>query len=372
MLQVSLRPFIVWLSSDRSLQDLIPAGLITLSSLNPNLVNLRLDYCGRMNNEVLDHWSKAFPNLRRLELLGPFLVHASAWQRFFQSHQDLTGFLITQSPRFDLDCMQSLVENCTGLKELRLREIDQLSEDFLTHIETLGDSLTFLDISNPGESEALSTESLSDLMSHVCENLTHLDFSGNVLLSDGFLYQGLKPHARKLHSLILSGLPDLSDAGVAEFFDTWNAAADENDEAPNPPLTVLDMSRCQSLSGLALAAALKHSAAGLEELSINGWRATPQEVLMEIGQKAKKLSKLDIGWCREADDWVVKEIMDNCKSMQEVKVWGCQRISERCPRRVRCTLSVESRRILNCTLYFAAWCCSARCRVSYISLNSTS
>jgi DNA repair protein RAD7 len=222
------------------------------------------------------------------------------------------------------------------LSELRLKEIGQICDDFLEPIKSLGNNLTYLDISSPGEPDALSTEAFVSLMSVVCGNLIHLDLSGNVLLSDGFLYQGLKPFARKLAHLVLSDLPDLTDAGVAKFFDTWAKRQDEREEGRdvNPPLVSLDLSRCHELSGLALASVLQHSGGALENLSINGWKSTPQRILAMIGENAPKLQTLDIGWCREVDDWVLKEVMEHCKHIKDVKVWGCQRITEMCLRKV--------------------------------------
>ncbi|KAI0339480.1 RNI-like protein [Trametopsis cervina] len=311
--------------------NLLPPAMITLAALNPNLVSLRLDYCGCMNNDVVNTWATSLPMLRRLELLGPFLVHANTWQTFFQKHQDLEGFLITQSPRFDITCAQFLVQNCTKMKELRLKEIGQMSDDFISQLKTLGGQLTYLDLSYPGDPEALSTEALVGLMESIGQNLLHLDLSGNVLLSDGFLYQGLKPNMRNLKTLVLSGLPDLTDAGVAEFFDTWEETVE--DGSPNPPLISADFSRCHELAGLALTSLLKHSGPMLEELNINGWKATPQKILADIAKNAPKLMKLDIGWCREADDWVIKELMERCTHISDVKVWGCQRVTESCPRK---------------------------------------
>src|ERR1700722_12486010 len=109
-----------------SIQDLTPSALTTLAFLNPNLTNLRLDFCGRIDDAVFQKWCTSLPSLKRLELLGPFLVRVPAWKSFFQSHPYLEGFLITQSPRFDLECVGSLVKNCRALKELRLREITKM------------------------------------------------------------------------------------------------------------------------------------------------------------------------------------------------------------------------------------------------------
>ncbi|EKM54908.1 uncharacterized protein PHACADRAFT_259073 [Phanerochaete carnosa HHB-10118-sp] len=309
--------------------NLMPPALCTLASLNPNLTSLRLDFCGRMNNAVLAAWNTSLPSLKRIELLGPFLVRAPAWQSFFASHPKLTGFLINQSPRFDLQCMESLVEHCTDLTELRLKEVGQLDEDFLPHIKKLAGQLTHLDLSAPGEPEALSCDALTDLVAAVGAGLRHLDLSGHVLLDDGFLFQGIKPHARCLEALVLSHTPELTDAGVAEFFDTWSAAA----HPPNPPLVLLDMNRNHELAGKALEALLRHSGNALETLNINGWKAAPEDMLNILGKKARRLRRVDLGWCREVTDWTIKALVERCKSLEEVKVWGCQRITANCPRK---------------------------------------
>ncbi|KAJ3554125.1 hypothetical protein NM688_g3267 [Phlebia brevispora] len=309
--------------------NLTPPALCTLSSLNPNLTTLRLDFCGLINDEVIDAWTTALPNLRRLELLGPFLVHSNAWQKFFAAHSLLEGFLITQSPRFDVESVRSLAEHCQNMSELRLKEIGQMSDDFLTFIGQLRGQLTYLDLSYPGVPDALTEEAVITLMEAVCSNLEHLDLSGNTQLTDGFLYHGLKPYARRLSTLVMSNVHELTDAGVAEFFDTWNTAVDP----PNPPLVSIDFSRDQELSGKALASLLAHSGKALEQLNINGWRATPEKVLITIGRNAPLLKKLDIGWCRETDDWVIKDVVENCEKIGEIKVFGCQRLTERCPRK---------------------------------------
>lgn len=305
-----------------------------MASLNPNLTTLRLDFCGRMDDTVLQHWSKSLPNLQRLELLGPFLVHAEAWQAFFKTHIKLTGFLITQSPRFDLECVKELVRSCKNLTELRLKEIGQMSEDFVHELKGLR-QLSYLDLSCPGDPEALSNNELIDLMDAIGGSLIHLDLSKNILVGDGFLFQGLKPHTRRLHHLVLSELPELTDAGVAEFFDTWEAAATSEGDQPNPPLTTVNMSRNHDLKGKALASLLKHSGANLEEINIHSWHTTPEEELNKIPEMAPKLKKLDISWCRETNDFVVKNILDNCKHLEELQVWGCGRLTENCPRKVR-------------------------------------
>lgn len=191
--------------------------------------------------------------------------------------------------------------------------------------------LTYLDLGYPATS--MSEDALVELMSAVGKGLTHLDLSGHTLLTDTFLIDGIKAHTLVLTELALSNVPLLTDEGVAEFFDTW-ATKDEDDSLlSNPPLTTLDLSRNANLSSSALIAILSHSGKTLTHLNINGWKTVSEESLNKIPTKAKELRWLDVGWCREMDNFVMKAIMERCEKVKEVKVWGCNRLTENCPRK---------------------------------------
>ena len=174
-----------------------------------------------------------------------------------------------------------------------------------------------------------------DLMSNVGASLTKLDLSKHDLLTDEFLKRGLKPYMSGLHWLTLSHLPELSDTGVADFFRTWK----------NEPLTHLDMARNHDLGTEALKAVMTHSGPKLEVLVINGWKGVGEQALRMVGRHGSELRRVDVGWCREMDDFVVKSWMGmnedqeekatGCRKLEELKVWGCNRITARCPRKVR-------------------------------------
>ncbi|KAL6308529.1 RNI-like protein [Sparassis latifolia] len=310
--------------------NLTPPAFCTMASLNPNLTNLRLDLCGRIDDSAIAAWTTSLPHLKRLELLGPFLVRVPAWQTFIKAHPALEGFLITQSPRFDLECMQALVESCPRLTELRLKEIGKMSDKFLEHIKALAGTLVSLDLSYPGTPDALSEPAVVDLLAAVGPSLTHLDLSGNIELGDALLFKGVKPHARQLTSFAFADVPELTDAGVAEFFDAWGT---KTEDGTRPWLTVLDLAHNHQLAGDALKAVLNHSGATLVQMNINGWKAVSADALNAIAKHARDLRRLDVGFCREVDNWVVKELMDKCDHIEEVKVWGCQKLSEDCPRK---------------------------------------
>ncbi|KAE9410577.1 RNI-like protein [Gymnopus androsaceus JB14] len=295
---------------------LSPTALITLGHLNPNLTTLRLDFCGLISDEVLNSWCSSLPNLAHLQLLGPFLVRPPAWIAFFKSHPQCESFLITQSPRFNLECLQVLVDTSSKtLKRLGLREVGLLRDDFLVAIGSLSGQLTYLDISEP--SKSCSDQALISLLELVGSTLTSLNLSGHVELTDDVLHSGILPNVTSLQELSLSNLPLLTDGGVAQFFSEWS----------NPPLTALNLSRNPVLSTNSLIELLNHSGEGMQFLDVNGWKDVGATALANIGKQAKDLRKIDLGWCREVDDFIVKAILENCKAwLNEVKLWGCNKV----------------------------------------------
>ncbi|KAJ7873928.1 hypothetical protein B0H14DRAFT_3106798 [Mycena olivaceomarginata] len=260
--------------------NLAPDGFSTLGHLNPNLTSLRLDFCGPLNDTVMASWNNSFPNLVSLELLGPFLVREAAWTAFLKSHPNLEAFLITQSPRFSLDCLTTLIDNSKN-DPPPSRSARELT------------NLTYLDLAEP--SDSLTDDAAIALLAAVGANLTHLDLSGHSALTDDFLAHGIDTHMHTLASLALTHLPELTDAGLAA-------------SARTPSRRVV-----------------AHSGMALQELNINGWKDVGQEVLNQLAG-CRDLRRLDVGWCREVDDWVVKRIVEGCRALVELKVWGCNRV----------------------------------------------
>ena len=304
--------------------DLEQNALCALANLNPNLTTLRLDYCGRLNDAVIAAWNTSLPNLTNIELLGPFLVRPLAWQSFFKAHPNLSGFRITQNPRFDLECLKELVKNSPGLKELRLREVGKMCDEFLEVLGTSSLALTHLDLAHPGNTELVGEMAVMSLIKKLGPTLKHLDLSGITSITDEFFLRCLVGHGSNLESLTMADLEELTDERIGQFFLEWK----------NPGLTSVDLSRNQALSSLALNGVLQHSGPQLQSLNINGWKDTPSESLNTIAELAAGLSKIDVGWCREVDNFVLAKIQDECEDLKDVSCWGCNRVTPAARRRV--------------------------------------
>ena len=224
------------------------------------------------------------------------------------------------------------MKNCPAIIDLRLKEIGHLNDSFLGHIKLLKRGLRHLDLADPTES--CTDKAMIALMRSIGNSLTYLNLSKHRLLGDQFLSKGLQPYVKALQSLTLSHLPELTDEGVSNFFGAWK----------NSPLLFLDMSRNEVLGSLSLESLVKHSGKQLEELNINGWKDVGEDALKTIGQLAREMKKLDVGWCRAVDDFLLKMWFEGelvrgvhkggCGNLQEVKVWGCNKVSHSCPRKV--------------------------------------
>lgn len=211
-----------------------------------------------------------------------------------------------------------------------------MSDAFLDEIagSSFSSILTYLDISCPG-GESCSDAALVNLLSEIGGSLRHLDVSKHDLLTDEFVLGGLKEFAHHLESLIISHLPEVTSKALASLFSEWE----------NPPLVALDASRNPELQTDALEAIMNHSGSRLESLNINGWKDVDEAGLRKIGRKGKEMKQLDVGFCRNVDDFIIKAWLEGedvkglkkggCKELVELKVWGCNRVSANCPKKVR-------------------------------------
>jgi len=242
-----------------------------------------------------------------------------AWLSFFESHSGLEGLLLNQSPRFDLECMSALARHCPNIRELRLKEIGKLDDTFLPHISSLR-RLEQLDLSSP--SNSCSEDGLLGVLHARGAQLTHLDVSGHLELGDDFLQNGICVHVPRLVSLRLDNLHTLTDEGVAAFFRAWTPVA----------LKTLSLARAYDVGASALLALLECVRTTLSALNISAWRETTADALSNIAI-ARELRALDVGWNRAVDDFVIKAILDGCPKLEEIKCWGCNRVTSDCPRK---------------------------------------
>jgi DNA repair protein RAD7 len=282
-----------------------------MANLCPNLERLHLQLCGQLMAASLIHWSTVLKHLKRLELYAPFLVRKDGWETFIvAAGTRLEGFLVTQSPRIDLETINTLVDNCPNLTELRLCEIGLLDGDCLAAISKLG-KLRLLDLSAPAHS--LNDDDVVSLLQSVGSNLESLNLSSNPELTDLTL-DAIAANCPKLRELHMRHQVELTNEGVAKFFQDLK-------QSGHTGLSIIDFEKGHDLRDEALDALLSHSGNTVEQLSILGWRDTTSTALERLAE-CSILRELDLGWCRKLTDFTLKDILERSKTVELIRVWG--------------------------------------------------
>ncbi|EIW70459.1 hypothetical protein TREMEDRAFT_68071 [Tremella mesenterica DSM 1558] len=298
--------------------NLVQDSYISMAKLCPNMEYLYLNLCGQLTTDSLISWSRTFKRLRRIELFAPFLVRKEGWLPFIKSMgKRLEGFLITQSPRIDLEVVEKLVACCPNLTELRLCEIGQMNSDFLRPLGKLR-HLTLLDLSAPGTT--LSDQSVIELLEDIGNNLHTLNLSDNPGLTNEIV--PAIATCSNLRRLYLKHLVELTDDGVAQFFRT----------SVSPGFETIDLEKGHELGDGALRALIAHSGHSIEQLNLLGWRKCPADALAEL-RSCKHLRELNLGWCRNVTDFTLKDILEGCNEIEQIRVWGCNLLSDAVPRK---------------------------------------
>lgn len=104
-------------------------------------------------------------------------------------------------------------------------------------------------------------------------------------------------------------MPELTDAGVATLFQTLTN------------LSHVDLEKGHDLADAALISLIESSAATLTTLSILGWREVSSDALAHL-TRCVKLTQLNLGWCRQVTDFLLKDLLDACPDLNTIYVWG--------------------------------------------------
>ncbi|EPQ32299.1 uncharacterized protein PFL1_00495 [Pseudozyma flocculosa PF-1] len=330
-LQLFLLPDITTLSL-YDCSKLHSESLQTIPTFAPRLRRINLQLCGQLDNSTIDLWAVKLPELRDVELYGPYLVRKEAWHRFFRTvGKRLESFKIRESPRFDIGCAREMVEHCPNIRELGLAQIGPLDDAMLQPLETYK-SLTYLDISDPGVSApGIPPKSLEDagvisLLKAVGGNLAFLDISKNADLTDKVVLEGIAPNCKHLQTLRMVGLEKVTSEAMVTLFKTMPRHTSDDGEVSGIRRLCLD--RMLELGDEVLPALLEHSGPDLVELSLNSVDKLTGKGLALLAKSCPNLEKLDLGFCRSVDDAVLDEICNGCKKLRVVYVFGCNRVSD--------------------------------------------
>ncbi|KAI8980504.1 hypothetical protein BDB01DRAFT_796641 [Pilobolus umbonatus] len=294
-------------------------GFMNVAQFCPKLERLKLIYCGRITDEVLRAYADRLHELRILNLSGAFLITEKTWINFFSViGLKLESFTLRHSARFNKSCLEALVEHCPKLQHLRLGHLRCLDNDWLECISRLR-HLSSLELAWPTTGHVLHTESVVELLSKIGSQLTELSLQGSHELTDEVLVDGIHKYCNQLQRLNIEQCDKLTSDGMVQLFTQWD----------NRGLTHLDISRCLHFDDKALDAVIHHSGKTLRELNIHSLELLTSPGLEAIAggdndkTKCSSLVKLNCGFVRAMDDFVLQKMINKCRLLKDISVWGC-------------------------------------------------
>ncbi|GAA5859495.1 hypothetical protein JCM1840_004641 [Sporobolomyces johnsonii] len=339
--------------------------LAQIATFCPHLERLSLSFCGRLDDDVIDVWSKGLKELRFLSLYAPYLVTAKKWESFFEtcgtSRPSLDGFALRMSSRFNDASLASLVANNPSLGYLQLSEVGRFTGESLKLLYPLK-GLTSLDISRMGtpQGTVLEDDEVVELLKEVGGELVELVLDGNYNLTDRVLTDGVKRYCPHLRSLSLHDLSEIDSSGFEELFSSSPAArppptdgveapedppADAGDgdgdgaapspftRWPSPGLHHLNAHRLAHLTPSALSALVAHSGPSLRTLNLHSCDDLTPEALARLANECPALEVLDLSFVRAVDNFLVQAILEGCPLLRVLFVHGNNRVTADVPRK---------------------------------------
>ncbi|KAJ1801217.1 UV-damaged DNA-binding protein rad7 [Coemansia sp. RSA 2399] len=286
-------------------------GMQRLIEECPNVASLDLEYCGRLENEILLEMGRNLNQLTSLRLDGAFLVDDLTWAEFFRATGDRLQSFKVKYTGFGPRAMRALTTHCTQLRELRVSECVDFDDDCLAmlalpvteHEEFEQEAERTLRVSNAADNVtadvALAWQPLRHLQSlelghphKPMSNLTAirvvqtvgaqlrvLDLTGFKDIADDFLLQALDGHCGCLQELYLGQCTSITADAFAEFFSRQRHKRESPCQKQNSGsaedrqsimgLTRVGLDRCYMLTDRVIQELVLYSGPTLTWLSLN-------------------------------------------------------------------------------------------------------
>lgn len=301
--------------------NLDPECLKTIANLCPSISRLKIGFAGQLNTDVIKDWCSRFRNLEHLDVHGAYLVKPDGWIEFLNTFgSTLKTLKISDCPPFDQSCLEAIGKNCNKLTSLSLSQvkIDNQCVDHLIGLTNLN-KLEVVEVE--GE---LTSEAIVNLLSNVGEGLEELNLSKNPDLDNELLINGISLYCPNIRNLNLSDCELIDNTGFEELFKQWK----------NTSLKQLDLSLNHVINDECLEKILKKSGPTIELLNLNKIKDLSRDFLLTLPSMIPKIKEIDVSWCRQTDDAVIKKFIETCPEIKKITCFGCLLVTKDCIQQV--------------------------------------
>lgn len=284
-----------------------------------NLTVLQLDLCGHCLPDytlrpVLAQSPNSLPALSSISLRGACRLTDSGIKALVASAPSLCSVNLAACPLLSYTSIMYMADALGSvLKELYLDDCQNI--DMMLSLPAL-QRLEFLEVLSLADIETVSDDFVSNFVTVCGRNLKELDFSGCSKLTDRSL-KAVGEKCSALQTLHLANLHKLTDSSLGYLANGCRS------------IQTLKL-RGNAFSDLAVAAFLEASGEPLTEFSLNKVKKVGRHTAISLARCcSKNLLSLDVSWCRSLSDSALGLIVDSCKKLKIVKVFGCTQITSK-------------------------------------------
>ncbi|MCD9641234.1 hypothetical protein HAX54_027305 [Datura stramonium] len=281
-----------------------------------NLVVLQLDQCGRCMPDyilltTLARCPNNLPALTTLSLQGACRLSDAGLTAIISAAPNLRSMNLSQCSLLTCDGI-SCLSNSLGsvLRELYLDNCEALNPMFILPVLL---KLEHLEVLSVAGIQTVCDAFIKEFVTHRGQSLREIVLNGCMELTDCSLKE-ISRNCPGLRAIDLSNLHKLTDTAIGHLA-TGCRAFDK-----------LKLSR-NVFSDEAVAAFVETGGESLKELSLNGVNKVSHNTAISLAKCSKNLISLDLSWCRNLTNEALGLIVDNCLSLEVLKLFGCTQVT---------------------------------------------
>ncbi|TQN75056.1 DNA repair protein rhp7 [Colletotrichum shisoi] len=297
-----------------------------------NLQHFKARNAIQFKDDVLLYLTGRDFKLLSFNIHGANLLSDSTWTLFFKAQgADLEAIQVYYTDRHFGDEMLALLPlKCPRLKRLKVYHNQKVTNDGVKAIGNIK-TLTHLGLHLQHD---ISPKSLSHMIRGAGQGLETLSLRKMPKANDEVL-TAIKNTCRSLRKFRITDSENMTDEGFVDLFTDW----------ANPAIDMIDLQKCRHLEstnprdnpdGVGLCsdgfrALMKHSGGKLRDLNIHACRHIKRDAFEDVFNKNDQyphLSKLEISFIEDVDDFVLGRIFRSCPNIREINVFGCMKAKD--------------------------------------------
>lgn len=299
---------------------------IRIFQIVPKIKKLRLRNAVQFKNKVMDHLLATTVALESFSIHGANLIDDERWNTFMAQKGSCLRVLKVYytDGHFGDEQLALLPMLCPDLQRLKISHNQKATDKGIAQLAN------FKNLQHLSLELYIPTNSppYVDVLNSIGPALRTFSLATVLGINDSVL-EAIHENCQNLSKLRITDNEVLTDKAFANLFTNWY----------NPPLTFVDLHKCRhidaaspfdnpcgiGLCSLGFEALMAHSGSALKYLDINSCRHISLESFEAVfapGKIYPELTKMNLSFCRNVNDFVVVCIFRACPNLKTLEVFG--------------------------------------------------